>query len=120
MFTDPLAVTYDGSTLQLPRVGSGNRGTAYRTADGVLEMRITSITRPKVGNATRYVKLTRRLPDPTPGDAFDAFRVIEDSFGVSYDFDLSRGGLLDIPKLRTALLSFLDSAIEARILNGEQ
>jgi hypothetical protein len=119
MLTDPLSVTYDGSTKTLPRVSAGSRGTVYRTADGELEV---SISRDPSwnGNERRSVKLSRTSPDPTPENVFDGFRNITNSFTISYEFDPSRFELSDeLPRLRAALLNLLDVPTQGRIISGE-
>lgn len=122
MFTDPLAVTYDGSAKSLARIAQQRGSTVYRTADGEFEVTISSD--PQLGNGVRstMIVLGRRLPDPTPGDAFDAFREIRNSFGCFYAYDaFTRAeASVDIPKLRTALLSLIDTSFQARLIAGEK
>jgi len=61
------------------------------------------------------------LPDLTPSNAFDDYRFISNTFKVCYLFDTSRANMsVDIPLLRTALLSLLDSTFQGRILSGEK
>lgn len=122
ILTDPAAVTYDGSAKSLPRTGASSRGTTYRTADGEFEIKISDSPVSKDGVATRSVTLTRILPDPTPGDVFDDYRFIRNSFTVSYGFDAKTRAeaSVDIPRLRTALLAWLDSTLQGRIIAGEK
>jgi len=65
---------------------------------------------------------TRKLPDPTPSNAFDAYRDIRNGFGLSYVFDsLTRAETsVDIPRLRTAVLALIDSTLQGRIIAGER
>lgn len=73
------------------------------------------------GSIGRYVTLSRLLPDPTPGNVFDDFRFIRNSFGVFYGFDPTRAETsVDIPLLRTALLNWVDSTLQGRIIAGEK
>jgi len=95
-------------------------GTKYRTGDEEFEIVISDSPRLRDGRSRREISLTRRLPDPTAGDAFDAFRPVKTTFGCFYTIDPSRAGISDIPKLRTALLAFLDTNLQNRIVAGEK
>jgi hypothetical protein len=120
MFTDPLAFTYDGNAKSLPRVSASANGTIYRTADGEFEVRISSVTTPRNGNKVS-VRMTRKLPDPTPSNVFDDYRAIENSYTLSIEFDSSRAeSSVDIPRLRTALLALVDSTFQSRLMSGEK
>lgn len=120
MLNDPLSVTYDGNAKSLPRVSVMNNGSIYRTADGEFRVEIRKTPRSRDGKISTSVMLVRRLPDPTPSNVFDDFRVIENSFGISLGFDLTRSeSSVDIPKLRTALLAFADSTLQSRLIGGE-
>lgn len=121
MLTDPLAITYDGNAKSLTRIRvSGNR-TIYRTADGELEIRISSNPVPGVSAYDVAITMARRLPDPTPANVFDDYREIRNEFTLAYRFDTTRAEASDnIPKLRTALLAFVDSALQSRLLAGEK
>jgi len=123
MFTDPFSVTYAGSSKTLPRVSVGSSGSRYRTADREFEISISDspIYQLRDGREWRSIMLSRTLPDPTPADAFDAMRVITNTFGVVYAFDPTRAEASDnLPKLRTALDSVLTGAFEARLWTGEK
>jgi hypothetical protein len=120
MFSDPLAVTYDGSAKSLPRVSGGKNGTVYRTADGEFEVKISDSSNSRDGIIVS-IKLTRRIPDPTPSNVFDDYRDIKNSFTLSFGFDPTRSETsVDIPKLRTALLNFVDSTLQGRLIAGEK
>jgi len=122
MLTDPLSVTYNGSAKSLPRTSVTPTGSVYRTADGEFEVVIFQSPRSRGNEALQTsIKLVRRVPDPTPADAFDAYRFIRNSFGISYGFDLTKAeSSVDIPRLRTALLSFVDSTLEGRLMSAEK
>lgn len=123
MFTDPLAVTYDGSAKSLPRISSAKNSTRYRTADGEFEVLISSYSPPRGVEAaiTSQIELVRRLPDPTPGNVFDDYRMVRNAFGLTYTLDLSRAeASVDIPRLRTALLALVDSSFQTRLMGGEK
>jgi len=122
MLTDPLAVTYNSVAKSLVRISQGASGTRYRTADGEFEVQISK-TQPKTEawQDSVYFELTRILPDPTPTNAFDAFRKVTNSFGVAYRFDATRAETsVDVPLLRTALLAFVDSTLQGRLIAGEK
>lgn len=120
MLTDPLAVTYDGSAKSLVRTSQNSNRTVYRTADGEFVITITKTPSGSTGQEFRSISLERRLPDPTPADAFDAYRDIRNGFTLSYSFDTTRAETsVDIPRLRTALLAFVDSTLQGRLIAGE-
>jgi hypothetical protein len=106
----------------LPRVSLDGRGSVYRTADGEFEISISKFLPPRYGIGGAGIFLARRLPDPTPSNAFDDYRVIYNTFGVTYGFDaLTRAeASVDLPRLRTALLAFIDSTMETRLIGGEK
>jgi hypothetical protein len=121
MLSDPLSVTYNGSAESLARVSAGSGGTRYTTADGEFEFAISNFSFPRYGGMGAMVTLTRLLPDPTPADAFDAYRNVHNTFGFVYGFDPIRAETsVDVPRLRAALISFVDSSLQTRILGGEK
>jgi hypothetical protein len=121
MFSDPLAVTYNSSAKSLPRVSAGPSGTVYRTADGEFEVSISNHSVARDGSQVS-IQLARRLPDPTPSNVFDDYRSIKNSFTLSYGFDLltKAEASVDIPLLRSALLSFVDTTLQGRLIAGEK
>jgi hypothetical protein len=123
MFTDPLSVTYSGSAKSLPRVSVERHSTRYRTADKEFQISISEapLYQLRDGRVWRSISLTRTLPDPTPADAFDAMRDIRNTYGVFYSFDPTRAEWSDnLPKLRTALTTLVDSTFESRLFAGEK
>lgn len=121
MLTDPLAITYDGSAKSLPRV-SGKRGrSVYRTADGEFTVEIVDGPRPKDGREGASIYLYRTLPDPTPSDVFNDYRVIRNGFGLTFLTDSTRAeSSVDLPRLRTALDSFVNATMMNRLIAGEK
>jgi len=120
VFSDPLAVTYDGSAKSLPCVSRSADRTVYRTADGEFEVSISNSPKPRDGNRVE-ISLTRRLPDPTPANVFDDYRDIKNSFSLSLGFDSTRAeSSVDLPRLRTALLALVDSTFTSRLIGGEK
>jgi hypothetical protein len=121
ILTDPLAITYDGSAKSLVRTGLGRNGTVYRTADREFEMKISDLPVQRDGSIAREISLSRMLPDPTPGNVFDDFREIRNSVKLTFGFDPTRANTsVDIPLLRTALLAFVDSTLQGRLIAGEK
>lgn len=123
MFSDPFSVTYNGSGLSLPRVEVAKDYSRYRTADGEFEVIISNNHQTaRDGIATASIKLVRRLPDSTPGDAFNAYRDIRNVFGFSYSYDaLTRAeASTDVPRLRAALDTLVNSTLQGRIISGEK
>jgi uncharacterized protein (DUF2236 family) len=121
MFTDPLAVTYNSTALSLPRTAVGKKHSRYNTADG--EFTIYIADRQFQGGVSRVdIEFTRRLTDPTPSNVFDDYRDIRNTFGVSYGFDpqTRAEASVDIPRLRTALLSLVDTTFQGRLISGEK
>lgn len=105
----------------MPRISARN-GSVFRTADGEFEVKISDFLNQRDGETRREISLARRLPDPTPSNVFDDYRVIRNVFGLSYVFDTnSRANTsVDIPLLRTALLALVDSTLQGRIIAGEK
>jgi hypothetical protein len=105
--------------LSLPRNGAGSAGTVYRTADGQFEMRISNLPTQRRDELGVAVSLFRIYPDPSPSD-FQS-RDVRNGFTISYHFDRSRYEVADdMPLLRAALLSVLDSTLQGRVLAGEK
>lgn len=120
MLTDPLSVTYDGNSKSLPRVSSGGRGTVYRTADEEFEMSISDLSTRNGFNGCEII-LARRLPDPTPVNVFDDYRWIHNRFGYVISYDSTRAETsVDLPRLRTALDSFVSSTVLNRLIAREK
>lgn len=115
-------MTYDGSAKSLPRISTARRSAIYRSSDGEFEIGISSSPMQRDGSIERIVSLSRVLPDPTPGNSFDDYRFIRNTFKVSFGFDAKTraGASVDLPLLRTSLLAWLDSGLQSRIISGEQ
>jgi hypothetical protein len=121
MLTDPVSVTYDGNAKSLPRIASGRRGTIYATGDGEFLVSIRDLSTLPGGRHGSEITLTRVLPDPTPANVFDDFRRITNTFGFVISFDPTRAEASDnLPKLRTALDSFVNSTMLNRLIAGER
>jgi hypothetical protein len=120
MLTEPLSVTYNGSAKSLAKVSASSNRTVYRTGDSEFEVTILKAPKSRDGRARVDISLARILPDPTPTDVFDPYRDVRNVFTIAYGFDLTKASAsVDLPRLRTALLAFVDSTLEGRLLGGE-
>jgi hypothetical protein len=120
ILTDPLSVTYDGNAKSLVRVSAGRKGTVYKTADDQFEMSISDLST-RNGLHGCEIVLTRVLPDPTPVNVFDDYRWIRNRFGYVISFDPTRAETsVDLPRLRTALDSFVTGTVLNRLISGEK
>jgi len=120
MLTDPQSVTYDGNAKSLPRISSDTVGTMYRTADGEIALNIEHSVLPG-GQRRVECKLTRVIPDPTPSNVFDMYRIKRNSVSIAFEVDALRANSsTDIPLLRTALLALVDSTLQGRLIGGER
>jgi len=73
------------------------------------------------GGIGRAITLSRVLPDPTSSNVFDDYRTIRNSVTLSFGFDPTRAeASVDIPLLRTALLAYVDTTLQGRIIAGEK
>lgn len=84
-------------------------------------LNITNLsTNSRDGFTRREIALSRVLPDLTPSNVFDDYRRITNTFGFVIGFDTTRAGVPDdLPKLRTAIDSFLTTPMMNRIVSGE-
>lgn len=127
MLSDPIAVTYNTVGKNLARIsGLSTAGAvrtlssgAYSTADG----EFTGSTRSsqlKDGSKRVEFILTRTTPDNDADPFTGSGARLPNSFGVVYVVNsLHYASSVDIPRLRAALLAFLDTATELRVMNGE-
>lgn len=125
MLSDPLSVTFDGSAKSLPRAAGITSGvkkvkaqTTYVTSDA--EFQVT-VTQSELGNGgTRAeVLLSRVTPDPD-GPFVGSYARYPNSVGLVFEVNsLKYNANVDIPKLRTALLSLVDTTLQGRLIGGE-
>lgn len=125
MLTDPASLTYNASGISLAR-GSGDfpgpakRGahSHYRTADGQFEMGITHSL--LGGGAFRSEILLGRNDVDAASNPYSGLPLTFNRFGLIYEVNaLHLETATDIPLLRTALLAFVDSTLQGRLLGGE-
>lgn len=125
MLPDPISVTYDSVAKSMPRTSPKSGGfvkllgtSGFNTADGEFHVTMKRSEIRKNGRRVEVI-LTRVSPD-TDGPFVGNNPDTENSFGVIYETNgLNVNSSVDIPKLRTALLAFLDSTTQSRILSGE-
>lgn len=115
MFADPQSVTINAVPVSLPRVSVGDAEATYRSADEVVQMRISHQN--TKGRKRRMVRLDKTVIAADPLTAENASQkagiylvVDEPSFGFE-DADLDY--LVD------ALIAWLSSANIAKLLGGE-
>lgn len=115
---DPLSITYDGTAVSLPRVGTGNNEATYMSGDGSLVLSIKH----SYGSTNRHmVKLSRKalVASPTvPANNINVapgvfFTVTAPSQGVTV------AELQKQVKALADLLSATSYAIANRIVAGE-
>jgi len=120
ILTDPVSITYDGNAKSLPRVSASRVGNVYRTSNDEFEVSISDLSRIRGGKPGCEIVLTRVVPDPTPTDLQS--RRIANSFGFVISFDpVTRTEASDnLPKLRAALDSFVNTTMLNRLIAGEK
>lgn len=120
MLSDPQSITYNGSSKSLPRTAVTPKGSVYTSSDGSYRV---EIERTIVGAGDTYgvnVKLTRRSDNPDAEQAFEGDRNVENSVELGFVVDMTRfEASTVIPLLRTALLAYVDSTLQGRLLAGE-
>lgn len=125
MLTDPAALTYNGSGISLPRgtgefPGISKQGstTHYRTSSGEFEMGVSHSF--LGGGAIRSMILLGRNDVDATSNPFPGLPLTFNRFGLVYDVNvMHQETATDIPLLRTALLAFVDSTLQLRLIGGE-
>lgn len=83
-------------------------------------MKVSDFGSNRGGRSGVEIILSRHLPDATPANVFDDYRFIENSFGFLIGFDLTKAeSAVDIPRLRSALDSFVNTTMLNRLIAGE-
>jgi hypothetical protein len=125
MLSDPVSVTYNSVAKTLPRTAAPKAVAAvpgqssyYNTSDGEFALKVEHFMK-KDRNVVTHVTMRRRIPD-TNGPFTGNDPLFDNAFGVIYETNPNRfESSVDIPRLRSSLLAFLDSTTESRILGGE-
>lgn len=125
MLSDPLVVTYNSAVKNLPR------SSASPAEERRLLARMTYVTpdREFSVKTERYAEgrsavrselvLTRVAPDPD-GPFVGSYRELPNSFGIVLVSNINGYNTsVDIPLLRSAVLSLVDPALQSRLIGGE-
>jgi hypothetical protein len=125
MLSDPISITYDANAKSLPRTSPKSGGTVrllsqsgFNTADGEFDV---NIKRTENGQGRRRTEIifSRTAPD-TDGPFVGNYPDVANSFGIILESNaLSVNTSVDLPKLRTALLAFVDTTMTNRLIGGE-
>lgn len=118
MLSEPLSVTYDGNAKSLTRTNFGSDAGPSTFVSPTGEFRI-SIRETPVKDAIRVEITLERVEVDT--DPLNGYQYVPNRFGLVYEFNNSMyNTATDIPKLRTALLAFVDSTLQGRLISGEK
>jgi hypothetical protein len=125
VFSDPLAITYSGSGKSLARVAGFKPGLArtmtaqrYATPEGEFEAFVSQAT--MGGGLVRSELMLGRTP-PDPDSPFvGRWDPWSNRVGISFEVNSPRyNTAVDIPLLRTALLTLVDTTFQSRLIAGE-
>lgn len=127
MLSDPISITYNTVAKSLARAAGrkipGTKkalgGSVYTTSDG--EFQVNTSSSLLADNSVRVeITLTRTTPD-SDSDPFNSnWTALPNSFGFVYVVANNRYfSVVDVPLLRAALSSFVTSAVELRLMQGE-
>lgn len=126
MLTDPLSVTYNGTSKTLPQVTGKTDGLdqaklinarKYATADGEFSV-ATRQSVLKDGTRKAEIFLSRTAPETDTNTVWQGYF----SNAVGLTFIVNSAGAnasVDIPLIRAALLSLVDSGLQTRLIGGE-
>jgi hypothetical protein len=125
MLSDPLSVTYNSVAKSLPRSSGRSAGFArkvassrYSTSDREFDVFIDTYDMPD-GSDKVEIQL-RRTPQDPDGPFTNDFSELPNSVGLTFTTNRYRYGTsTDIPLLRAALLAFVDSTLQGRLIGGE-
>jgi len=125
MLTDPMSITIAGSARTLPRSSGYIPGLRkslsvvdYRDSADEYFARIRQSVRADGGTHVEFI-LGRTNPDPNPDPTAVGYRGTN-YVGLVLSGDIARvSTTTDIPLLRTALNTFVDSTMLSRLLGGE-
>lgn len=127
MLPDPLSITYSGSAKSLPRAAFEQKGVSrlvnsnsYVTSNG--EFAVTTAAYAVGKNDVRVEIILHRILPDSDTDPFNGIN--SEGFGNSFGFVLVMNKYryetaTDLPLLRTALSSFVDSTLLGRLIGGE-
>jgi hypothetical protein len=126
MLTDPLSVTYNGSAKTLPQVTGKTDGLdqaklihsrKYATADGEFSVD-TRQSILKDGTRKAEVFLTRKAAETDANTVAQGY--FNNSVGLTFIVNsFGANASVDIPLIRAALLSLVDTTLQGRLIGGE-
>lgn len=125
MLSDPAAITYNSVSKSLARGAGIVPGPSkvldssyYATSDGEFSLGIT-LSALRGGGRKSEISLGR-LDTDAASNPYSGFPLAINRFGLVYEVNpLHENTATDIPLLRTALLAFVDSTLQGRLLGGE-
>lgn len=127
MLSDPLSITYNGTGKTLPRAAFEQKGVSrlvqnqsYVTSNG--EFAVTTAAYAVGKNDVRVEIILHRILPDSDSNPFNGLN--SEGFGNSFGFVLMMNkyryeSATDLPLLRTALSSFVDSTLLGRLIGGE-
>jgi hypothetical protein len=125
MLSDPLSVTYNGNAKSLPAV-TGSTGLdlarlvasrKFATADGEFLVATRQGVR-RDGNYVGEIHLSRVAADTDTTNVYQGY--FGNSVGLVFGTPPSKvGTAVDIPLIRAALLSLVDTTLQGRLIAGE-
>lgn len=124
MLSDPLNVTYNGSSKSLP-VSSGRWPSIprvlgkryYSTSDGEFVVATRQLVHGN-GDKVAEITLSRQFTETDSATVFEGSA--RNSVTLTFTTNsVGAGTSVDIPLLRTALLSLVDTTLQGRLINGE-
>jgi predicted Zn-dependent peptidase len=115
MFADPQSVTINSVAVSLPRISSGDQEATYRSADEIVQMRISH--QDTKGRKRRMVRLDKTVIAADPLTAENASQ----KAGIYLVVDEPKFGFADadLDYLVDALIAWLTSGNIAKLLGGE-
>jgi hypothetical protein len=125
MLSDPQTATVDGSARTMPRVATGGNTSSprkvgqsvYRTSDGTYSV-ATRQFQYRDGSKRIEVSLGKLITDADPTvDVFTGQYLV--SVGLTFETGPRGLGASEIAGLRTAMLAYVDSTLQNRLVAGE-
>jgi hypothetical protein len=127
MLPDPLGITYDSVAHSLPRAAFEPKrisrvldSHSYVTSNGEFVVTTTAYSIGKFDVRVEII-LRRIIPD-TDSDPFNGVNTDQFGNGFGYVLELNKfryASTTDIPKLRTAINTLVDSTLLGRLIGGE-
>lgn len=127
MFADPLSVTYNGVSKSLARLGRTTRPGISRMTDtsvfGTSDEEFSLfISEAEMAEDLRRFEVTLgRTQQDVDGPFAGSWSPLPNRFGFVYEVNPFRYNTsTDLPLLRAALISLVDSTFQSRVISGEK